>query len=375
MFILKYDILYIVDFNIDKALPMTDSKSDTLIIKKESNIGHITFNNPQSLNALTSDMVIKLTNTLQTWSTDNALQFIIIDSVITNAFSSGGDLKALYKSWETTSSNIDHINSVSPFFKNQYQLNYLIATYKKPIICLVSGICMGAAMGIAQHSKYQVVTDGSIMAMPETAIGFFPDVGAAYFLQNCTENMGFFLGLSGWRITATQSISLNLATHYVDSSKWKDFKNALEKTDSLEQVLADYTTSPSQDTELIPYIPQIQKCFMGKNISISLELLKLSNIPICQELHNNLISCSPTSLRVWEYHYQQSYGMSLKEILKRDYRISQNFLQTHDLYEGIRAILIDKDKSPRWKPPVLEDISQESIVSFYSLPCDQDLNL
>jgi len=345
---------------------MANSTDNFLVITKKNKAGYITINNPATLNALTAEMVLLLTTTLKTWATDDTVTFIVIDSSSSKAFSSGGDLKAVYNSWKTADTTSSYINYVSPFFAQQYQLDYLIATYKKPIISLVEGICMGAGMGIAMHSTYQVVTDGSIMSMPEAAIGFFPDAGAAYFLQNCAKSMGLFLGLSGWRLTASQAFQLNLATHYVDSTKWKEFASALEKTTSLESTLDKYMSSPPEDAELLPYIPQIQRCLIGENLCITLELLKISNIPLCQELYRRILSFSPTSLLVWQYHYQQSFGMPLKEILKYDYRVAQNFLHTHDLYEGIRSVIIDKSSSPKWKPNVLEDISKEEIGKFYN---------
>ncbi len=343
-----------------------------LIIKKIGSVGRITLSRPSALNALTPEMIQEITKTLKEWATNTEIKFVIIDSTTLKAFCSGGDLKLIYQSWLAAS---DHINYVSPFFAAEYQLNYLISTYSKPIISLVAGICMGGGMGLAMHSTYCVVTDGSILAMPETAIGLFPDVGSAYFLQNCTAGLGFFLGLSGWRLTASQACWSKLATHYVPTNQWEKLEKALLKADSPQNVLKQYASTPPEDTELAPHVKEINSCLLGNTISGALDAFQMSQTPICQEIYRKLVTCSPTSLLVWQYHYLQSKGMPLKEILKYDYRISQHFLHGHDFYEGIRAILITKSHTPHWKPNVLGGVDEDMVKAYYNLPNSGDLEI
>ncbi len=295
----------------------------------------ITLNRPQALNALTLPMVLAMAAALDAANRDPAVQQIVLASSSAKAFCAGGDVRA-------ATQHKDQPEIGARFFRAEYELNYAIATSPKSVIALVDGICMGGGLGLACHAAYTVASEPSLWAMPELAIGLFPDVGAGYFLNQCADGFGEWFTLSGARIEGAQAVAAGLADVLVTSAQLADVMSRLEREGAAE-ILATFTPAPA------PTLPQ----------------------PRWEREYAP--TGSPTSIRLTQQHLTACKGLSLRAVLQRDYRLACGCLRGHDFYEGVRALLIDKDKSPRWQPATLAAVTQEQLEKHLAPPFGPEL--
>lgn len=401
--------------NQDKPPQASASSPQNVLVKVEKGLGWLTLNRPQALNALSGEMVQTLSQTLTDWQKDPAVSAVVISSSSDKAFCAGGDVRLVYQS--RMDNGADHQAMVAPFFLSEYTLKGLLARYPKPVVALMNGITMGGGMGLAMHLPYRVVGDQATLSMPETALGYFPDVGAAYFFQFCrglrgpvgngapsvppnsapgasgvqpplppaeetSPNLGLFLGLTGWRLTPHQAMATGMATHYVPDDRWHDMVQRLScegiSLDSdggvqgqLEAIVSrfaepDISSMPGAAAdELRQNFAAIERIMSIEPVEVMMDTFNAMGTPFSTKVLASLSAASPTSLKVWAAYYRRSIGRCLQDILASDYDLSQKFVQGHDFYEGIRAILIDKDHQPSWRPPVLEGVSDALVQSYF----------
>lgn len=344
---------------------MTSQQHDQDIDIKVNVIGKagvLTLSRAQALNAINVPMIRTLSKTLREWETNPEVEFVIIQSDNPKAFCAGGDIRAVYAARLK-----DDFQFCDEIFREEYQLNYLIAHYAKPYIALIDGICMGGGMGISMHGSHRIVTQNAVMAMPETGIGYFPDIGASYFLNQCPGEIGTFMGIVGEKITASDAIYTKLATHYISSSALPKLKQQLLTAESATQALEiiEQANETCMDSDLAQHQTLIDRCFAGKTIEEIIHNLETAGSSHASNWLRVLDKRSPTSLRVSLELLRRNRGKSLKECLVVEFRLSQKFSRHYDFFEGIRALLVDKDNTPNWLPRHLSQVTFEMVEAYF----------
>ncbi|XP_012221314.1 3-hydroxyisobutyryl-CoA hydrolase, mitochondrial isoform X2 [Linepithema humile] len=346
---------------------------EEVLIKEVGDSGLIVLNRPKTLNAVTLSMVEKIYPVLKQWETSKKL--IIIEGAGDKAFCAGGDVKSLVLALNKPKGEA----LGEEFFKKEYTLNYLIGTYKKPYIALMNGITMGGGVGLSVHGKYRIATEKTLFAMPETAIGLFPDVGGSYFLPRLKGKLGLFLGLTGHRLKGIDVLLAGIATHFVLSEKLTDLKRDLlmSQESDIENILNNYQPKLNHVFSLAPHMSQIENCFSASSVEEIIERLIKDNSEWAQKNVETLKKMSPASLKVAKKAIDEGRGKSLAECLEIEYRLAYTALnKDNDFYEGVRALLIDKDQKPIWKPASLSQVTDEYLNKrFAALPAEKELKL
>ncbi|AIK96660.1 enoyl-CoA hydratase/isomerase family protein [Candidatus Odyssella acanthamoebae] len=343
------------------AVAMETPEAEVLFSK----IGHagiITLNRPKALNSLNLDMIRAMMKTLKQWEQDDQIACVIIEGGGDKAFCAGGDIRSVY-----LAKLEDRRDYQDAIFREEYELNYYISKYTKPYISLINGICMGGGLGISVHGSHRIVTERTVMAMPETAIGFFPDVGASYFLNKCPGRLGMFMAITGEKIKGADALYCGLATHYVPSEKMGQLREALTQTSSAKQVneaMARFNTD-APASELAQYQSLIDEIFTGKTVPEILDKLYEVKHPKAYEWVRNLTKKSPLSMAIAFTLLKRTRGMSLKRCLPIEFRLSQRFVEHYDFFEGIRALLVDKDNEPKWQPNHISKVKLDTVRSYF----------
>jgi enoyl-CoA hydratase len=339
--------------------------------KVQNGIGWITLNRPEALHALSLTMIRIMTQLLKKWEADPSITAVIIESSGGKAFCAGGDVRAVYEAQKT-----GDLETCDAFFREEYTLNAHIYSYSKPYVALIDGLAMGGGLGISVNGSHRIVTERALLAMPETGIGFFPDVGATTFLTRALGTVGLYLGLTGTPLKAKDALWFGLATHYVPSSALASLRADLEKGEDVEDVLDPYAQQPEGKGFLETHHEFIESHFKKASLKEIFESLAEDSSPFAQNTLNTLKTKSPTSLAVT---FRQLKGcnppLSFVEGMQQEFRLSQRMVMSHDFMEGIRAVLIDKDRLPRWKPLRIEDLVIESTEHFFKSLGDRELGL
>jgi enoyl-CoA hydratase/carnithine racemase len=342
-----------------------------LLTHIDSGIGWITINRPEALNALNSKMFNGIADALHEWGNDSTLRYVVIQSAGGKAFCAGGDVRSAAIAISEGKDSI-----VADFFRHEYKLNSTIYNYPKPYIALIDGIAMGGGLGVSILGSHRIVTENAKLAMPESTIGFFPDVGASTFLNYAPGSVGLYLALTGFIMNAADSLWTGLATHFIPSSQLTQFKNEIQEDRSLDQILENYKKSPEEKGFLEHHFDQINHHFDKSSLQEIFESLKNDPSPFAQNTYNTLLSKSPTSLSVIFHLFRYVVPpLSFEERLKVDFRLTLAFHKGHDFIEGVRALLIDKDKLPRWKPSKLEDIKESDVEAYFKPIGERELVL
>jgi 3-hydroxyisobutyryl-CoA hydrolase len=346
------------------------SPEDDVIIEKINNKGVFTMNRPKVLNALSLSMIRKMTASLKQWKTDRSVDFVLIKGNGGKAFCCGGDLR------EITDGGGHAPNLVSEYyFYEEYTLDYMTSSVGVPWIALIDGITMGAGFGLSVHGQYRVATEKTVFAMPETAIGLFPDVGGGYFLPRLTGKLGMYLALTGARLRGEDIQKVGVATHFVNSSDLSNLERDLlslksPKSSDIEDVLISYQDKSTFDRNkphcLHPYIDAINKSFAGKTVEEIVDNLQKENSEWSKKQLQTLGKMSPTSMKVTLRLLEEGLHVTLAQDLKTEHRLAQRFVRDKDLYEGVRAVVIDKDQNPQWVPSRLEDVTREKVDWYFS---------
>ncbi len=336
-------------------------KSNDLLHEVQGRIGWITLNRPAALNALSLNMIRGLAHLLKEWETDPSVNLIIIEGAGEKAFCAGGDVRAVYEA-----KRMGDFETCDAFFREEYILNTHIHTYPKPYVALINGINMGGGLGVSVNGSHRIVTERALLAMPETGIGFFPDVGATTFLNNTPGAVGLYLGLTGMRLKAEDAIWAGLATHFIPSSALSFLKTDLKQGKSIEDVLPIYCLKLQEKGFLEHHYEIIETHFNKYSLKEIIESLAKDPSPFAQNTYNTLMSKSPTSLAVVFRQLKDGKALSFTARMELEFRLSQHFVEGHDFTEGVRAVLVDKDHLPRWKPAKLEDLREEEIDTYFS---------
>lgn len=332
----------------------------------QRDIGLITLNRPYVLNSLNQEMIHAMYAQLSKWASAENIKAVIIRAADGRAFCAGGDLRFTYQRYK----NNDPL--LTSFFKDEYQLNRLIYHFPKPYIALLDGITMGGGVGISIHGSHRVATDNFLFAMPETGIGFFPDVGGTFFLPRLPGKVGFYLGLTGAKLSSDDCIAMNIATQKITSESIPDLIKALTEhsfsSDSKQSVteLLERFLVPVNRFSLNKHQAAIEECFSKSTIEDILYALQNSSNEFCRDTTSIIEKKSPTSLKVTLQAMTRGLHLDFDECMQQEYRLTCRFLQSHDFFEGIRAIIIDKDQSPRWQPSTLASVTDYEVDQYFA---------
>ncbi|XP_062466025.1 3-hydroxyisobutyryl-CoA hydrolase, mitochondrial [Pezoporus occidentalis] len=360
-----------------KISKQTDSTAEVLLEKK-GGAGIITLNRPKALNALNLPMIRQIYPQIKTWEKDPETFLIIIKGTGGKAFCAGGDIRAI-----TDAGRVGN-KLAQDFFKEEYTLNNAIGTCKKPYVALIDGITMGGGVGLSVHGHFRVATEKTVFAMPETAIGLFPDVGGGYFLPRLSGKVGYYLALTGFRLKGRDVLKAGIATHFVESEKLPALEKDLialksSSTENIEDLLNSYHMKSKADEEkdfvLDEHMEKINSLFSGNSMEEIVKNLKQDGSAFAIKQLETINKMSPTSLKLTLRQLREGASMSLQDVLTMEYRLSQACMRGPDFYEGVRAVLIDRDQSPRWKPAALEEVSDEFVDDCFKPLGSNDLKL
>lgn len=342
--------------------------STNVLFEKSNHIAVITLNRPQALNALNEPMILAMAKELTKWQHDDDVKAVVIRANSEKAFCAGGDIRKLYEAQHHPK------DEVMNFFWHEYRLNRQIHHYTKPYVALIHGIDMGGGVGVSVHASHRVVSEKITFAMPETGIGFFPDVGGSYFLARCPGFIGTYLALTGARVHAADALFLGFADMHVQHEKFNDVIEALKQAKwnddphrVVSNVIHPFTShiDTSYFKDLKTKIDQHFKFDTVEEICQSLE--KAAGDEWCDKTLETLKKVSPTSLKVTLKQIREGAKRDFDECMQMEYRMVYHFLNGHDFYEGIRAAIIDKDQSPKWQPSKLSEVSDKTVDSYFEI--------
>jgi enoyl-CoA hydratase len=330
----------------------------SVITRQDGRVGRIRLNRPEALNALDQSMIRVLTATLQAWRDNPHIHAVVIEGTGDRAFCAGGDIRALRQH------QLDNNRApVDAFFTEEYALNRMIASYPKPYIALIDGICMGGGIGVSIYGAYRVATENAMFAMPETAIGFFPDIGATFFLPRLPGRLGTYLGLTGARIHGADAVHAGFATHFTPRAELPQLSQAIAR-DGIS-ALAQHA-APLPEFSLQPQRAQIDKIFDADTVPQILHHLKADNTDWARKTIEALRTVSPSALAWTLRILRDGAHRTLEQCLDAEFALTHTTMRHSDFIEGVRAMVVDKDRTPRWQPPRIEDIAPADTAAMFA---------
>ena len=319
--------------------------------------GVVTLNRPQALNALTYGMINALSKALVAWEADTSIKAVVVKAE-GRAFCAGGDLMQVYESRGSGNPPID-------FFADEYRLNAAIARFPKPYVSLIDGIVMGGGVGISFHGSHRVMTENALFAMPEVGVGFFPDVGGSHILPDLADNFGMYLGLTGARVKWGDALWSGLATHPVKQENLLPLLEMIAMSGEPEAALRNFFSMPRRETEQANW-KKIDGWFGEKSVHSIVKALEAdAKDELAASILATLQSKSPTSLRVAFRTISSGLTMSVDNCMRMEFRVVNRMLAGRDFYEGIRAVIIDKDNAPKWHPPHLSEVPEKDVDAYF----------
>ncbi|WP_329273033.1 enoyl-CoA hydratase/isomerase family protein [Streptomyces sp. NBC_01451] len=325
---------------------MTDTAADAVLAHVHRGVGRILLNRPKALNALTTGMVAAIDQVLAVWE-GASLSAVLIASTSAKAFCAGGDIRTIREH-----SLAGDAGASERFFASEYRLNARIAEYPVPVVSLIDGLCMGGGLGLSVHGGFRVVTERAVLAMPETGIGFFPDVGASYFLPRLPGAIGMYLGLTGHRLDAADALYAGVATHFVPADGLDAVGDALADNpgDPVDVVLKRLAgRSPVTGGGLAAARGDVDWAFGAPTLGEIEKRLRRLDTPWAAAASAALESASPQSLEITHALLARGRQYTLRECLAAELLLTRTTIRTPDFLEGVRAALVDKDRTPNWR--------------------------
>ncbi|HXX08361.1 MAG TPA: enoyl-CoA hydratase/isomerase family protein [Pseudolabrys sp.] len=340
--------------------------TDDILFERRGAAGIVTLNRPKALNAVTHAMVLTLRAQLDRWADDGAVTRVIITAAGGRAFSAGGDIRALYDLGKS-----GRHREALQFWRDEYPLNAAIKNFRKPYVALIDGIAMGGGVGVSVHGSHRVAGDRFFFAMPEVGIGFFPDVGATWFLPRMPGELGTYCALTGERLGIDDAVAAGIATHRISSSRFGEMLEALTGTVSVDAVLAAFA-EPAGQGPVVGHRTTIDRLFAGdmvENILAALDREAASgraDAEWAQKTAAAMRTKSPLSLKLALAQVRRGKSWDFGTCMRMEFRIVSRVIHGHDFYEGVRAVIIDKDNQPRWQPATLPDIGEAEVERHFA---------
>ena len=341
-----------------------------VLIERRGCAGSIVLNRPKALNALNLGMVRTIAAALDDWERDEAVTRIVVSGAGGRAFCAGGDIRLLYEQGRAG----DHGAQLA-FWREEYQLNRRIKRYSKPYVALVDGIVMGGGVGVSAHGAWLVAGENFAFAMPEVGIGFFPDVGATYLLPRLPHRAGVYLALTGARIGASDALALGLAQALAPSARLGDLAAALEQRGSIEAILASFAL-PAPASPLLARSAAIEPCFAQATpakIIAALAEAAGAGLPLAKAAREAMLLKSPTSQAIALRQMAMGGSLTFEQAMTTEFRIVSRICRGHDFYEGARAVIIDKDNRPDWRPGAAEAVLPAAVDAYFAPLGEDDL--
>jgi enoyl-CoA hydratase len=339
-----------------------------VIISVERGVGRIRLNRPKAIHALTTQMCEAMSESLLRWRTDSNVELVIVDHAEGRGFCAGGDVVMLARSGDSDA------EEAKRFFFAEYRLNHLLFTYPKPTIAIMDGITMGGGVGISLPCTYRIATENTRLAMPETGIGLFPDVGGGWYLSRLPGRVGQFMALTGARLDGSECLYLNLATNYVEQSAIPELIERIMKAPGRVQGALGAASSSAPDAKIEQNLAQIGRLFASDQLEQVLAALDADDSGWAETELGTLRTKSPLSCKVsLRLLAQGATRASFADEMRAEYALAGRVVRTHDFREGVRALLIDKTGNPQWDPPTPEEVTEEMLdVLFAPLPATEE---
>jgi enoyl-CoA hydratase len=327
----------------------------------DGKVGRLRLNRPQALHALTREMCSAMIAALLEWRESGAVEAVMIDHGAGRGFCAGGDVVMLARSGAGDGAE------ARAFFHEEYRLNHLLFTYAKPTIAFMDGITMGGGVGISQPCRYRIATENTRFAMPETAIGLFPDVGGGWYLPRLPGRIGQYLALTGARLDGAECFHLGLATHYVESIMLDDVKARIAREpERIEAILDEASAAPPQ-ARIAAHKADIDGLFAADDFEDVIAALEANGSLWARQQLETLRTKSPQACKVTlRLLYDGARVQDFGHEMRQEYAVATRVVQRHDFVEGVRALLVDKDAEPRWNPPSPDGVTQHMIDTIFA---------
>ncbi|XP_027113516.1 3-hydroxyisobutyryl-CoA hydrolase 1-like [Coffea arabica] len=357
----------------------TSSETELILVEEKSSARIWVLNRPKQLNALNFPMVSRLLDLFLETEKDLSVKLIVLKG-IGRAFCAGGDVANVVRDISQGNWRLG-----AHFFRTEFTLNYLIATYSKPQVSILNGIVMGGGAGVSIHGRFRVATENSVFAMPETALGLFPDIGASYFLSKLPGFLGEYVGLTGARLDGAEMLATGLATHFVPAQRISSLEEALYKANSsdlgiISSIISEFSQVPTlKEKSFYHRLTIINKSFSRRTVEDIISTLEReaagSNDDWILSTIQSLKKASPTSLKISLRSIREGRLQGVGKCLVREYRMVCHVMRgemSKDFFEGCRAILLDKDRNPKWQPSKLELVSDKMVDRYFSKVDEDD---
>ncbi|KQT19524.1 3-hydroxyisobutyryl-CoA hydrolase [Methylobacterium sp. Leaf399] len=339
-----------------------------ILFERRGAAGLVTLNRPKALNALSLAMIAALHAALDAWERDAAVTRVVIRAAGGRAFCAGGDIRRVYDQCRAGQDE-----AVRAFWSSEYRLNAAVKRYPKPVVSLIEGIVMGGGVGISLHGSHRVASGNYGFAMPEVGIGFFPDVGMTYALPRLPGRAGTYLALTGSRIGIGDALALGLATHHVAPEAIAAVVAALAEGGPVDDVLAAHAAPPPPPGPLAAARGLVDGAFAADSVLAVLAALdraaagsSIANSTFAAETAALIRTRSPTSVAIAHEQMRRGVGLDVAQALALEYRLALRVTASHDFFEGVRAVLVDKDGAPAWSPATPEAVDPAAIAAFFA---------
>ncbi len=335
--------------------------TDDALIQTEGKAGRIRLNRPKAIHALNTGMCAAMLEALAAWRNDPAVEIVLIDHAVGRGFCAGGDIRMIAESGAGDGA------AAREFFRTEYRLNHAMFTYDKPIVAFMDGITMGGGVGISQPAKYRVATENTKFAMPETGIGLFPDVGGGWYLSRLPGKVGEYLALTGHRLDGAECLALGLATQYLPAEALEDAKARIAADPAAVEAILSELAVPVPESRLAAHREAIDRLFASETVEEIFAALEADGGEWAAAQLATLRTKSPQSMKVSLRLVREGRAQaSFAEEMAQEYAIGSRVAQSHDFIEGVRALIVDKDNAPAWRPATLEGVSDDSIDQIFA---------
>lgn len=340
--------------------------TDEVLVSVEGGVGRLRLNRPKAIHALTHGMCAEMGKALLAWRDDPAVAAVLIDHAEGRGFCAGGDIRAIWESGRTDGKD------AAAFFHEEYRLNHLLFTYRKPVIAIMDGITMGGGVGISQPASIRIATERTVYAMPETGIGLFPDVGGGWYLSRLPDRVGQYLAATGARIDGADCLALGLATHFVPSEALDRLKEAILAFPGQVETLVVAASKPAPPSKLAGHREDIARLFASDAIADIEAALANEGSQFAQATLATLGSKSPQTIKISLRLLAESLGRDdFAEEMRSEYRLATRVCRMNDFIEGVRALIVDKTNDPRWDPTTTAAVP-DSLLDAVFAPLSSD---
>lgn len=331
------------------------SSEATVLTEIRGRAGLITLNRPEAMNALTHEMVTLIAEALEQWRDDENVDLVIIRGAGDRAFCAGGDVVGLYHD-----ALVQGSGGIA-FWEEEYALNLAISQYPKPYVAIMKGYVLGGGVGVSAHGSHRIVTDSTRIGMPETGIGFIPDVGGSHLLANSPDNLGVHLSLTGAHVGAAEALHTGFADFYVPEAELEELVDKLAATGDASLITGADPGEPFDGN-----VAAMSAAYAGESVEKILANLDATEGEWAAQAAKRIRRNSPTAVKVaWE-SLRRAQGQTLSQALETELRVSVNSQQGPDFIEGVRAQLVDKDRNPQWRPATLAEVTAEHIEAAFA---------